>query len=103
VVQHCNPSESRKECSVSQQIQQVRPVRVAAQRQRELMAIIAQGEDEIVEWLDEEYVDMTGLSLPIDNPTSQLPVITVQEHLCAIWEDEVRSTKYYVYVCYSYE
>ena len=58
-------------------IAKVRPIRVAARRQRELMAIIASGEMEDVEWLDESHVETTGVSLP---PTTELfsglPVIT---------------------------
>jgi hypothetical protein len=55
---------------------QIRPIRIAARRQRELMAIIASGEMEDVEWLDESQVDTTGLTVPPQTPyTSRLPVI----------------------------
>lgn len=37
----------------------VRPVRVAARRQRELMCIISYMENEVPEWYDESDVDMT--------------------------------------------
>ena len=40
----------------------VRPVRIAAIRQRELMCVIKYSENvEDIEWLDEEEVDSTGL------------------------------------------
>ena len=42
-------------------VPKLRRVRVAARRQRELMAIIAAGEFEDAEWVDEDLVDLTGL------------------------------------------
>lgn len=57
-------------------IPKIRPIRVAARRQRELMTIIASGEMEDVEWLDESQVDTTGLTVPSHAPhASRLPVI----------------------------
>lgn len=47
-------------CGLQETIQPVRPVRIAARRQRELMAVIAYNEHEDVEWLDDEFVDLTG-------------------------------------------
>ncbi len=58
----------------------VRPKRIAAVRQRELMAIIASGELEDAEWLPEEEVDFTGLQLPVpSHSTGQLPVVDIQD------------------------
>ena len=57
-------------------IPKLRPIRVAARRQRELMAIIASGEMEDVEWLDESQVDTTGVDVPPVPSLSSLPVIT---------------------------
>ena len=45
-------------------IPKIRPIRVAARRQNELMTIIASGEMEDVEWLDEDQVDTTGVTMP---------------------------------------
>ena len=47
-------------CGVNDTGQTVRPVRVAARRQRKLMAIIAYQDMEDAEWLDEDFVDFTG-------------------------------------------
>lgn len=41
-------------------VQPVRPVRIAARRQRELMAIIAFDVMEDAEWLNDDFVDLTG-------------------------------------------
>ena len=57
-------------------IPKVRPIRVAARRQRELMVIIASGEMEDVEWLDHSQVDTTGVDMPPVSSLSSLPVIT---------------------------
>ena len=57
------------------QIQRTRLIRVAATRQRELMAIFVSGEMEDVEWLDESHVDMTGLAIPSQASTSLFPLI----------------------------
>ena len=44
----------------------IRPVRSAAQRQRELMAVIALRESEDIEWVneDEDLLDITEISVP---------------------------------------
>jgi hypothetical protein len=70
------------------QQQRIRPMRVAAKRQRELMAIIAHGEMLSAEWLDEENVDLSGVSVPqeIIQP-EPMPIITIEEHLTSPWED----------------
>ena len=66
------------------QPQRIRPKRVAAKRQRELMAIIAHGDGEMIstEWLDENDVDLSCVSIPqeIDQSTT-MPIITIEEHL----------------------
>ena len=57
-------------------IQKVRPIRVAARRQRELMAVIASGEMEDVEWLDEDQVDLRGVTMPpLATELSAIPVV----------------------------
>lgn len=50
-----------RQCGIQEEPPRIRPVRVAARRQRELMAVIVRGEAEDVEWLDEDDVDSTGI------------------------------------------
>ena len=58
------------------EVPKVRPIRVAARRQRELMAIIASGEMEDAEWVDESQVDTSGMHVPSGVEEScSLPVI----------------------------
>ena len=47
-------------------IPKIRPIRVAARRQNELMAIIASGEMEDVQWPDEDEVDTTSARITIE-------------------------------------
>ena len=75
---------SLDDTSVASCAHPTRPVRVAARRQRELMAVIASEENgEYCEWVDEEYVDVAGISDPPDRDTtsSVMPIITISEHL----------------------
>lgn len=69
-----------------------RPVRVAACRQRELMAVIAMHEEngEHVDWVDEDELDVTGIILPQeeDGDDNPMPVITMEEHFTGVWEEE---------------
>jgi len=51
-----------EQASPDQAIQRVRPLRIAAMKNRELMVVIASRENGTdVEWLDEEYVDVLKL------------------------------------------
>ena len=56
-----NLKEHLRACGVDDNIQRIRPVRIAARRQRELMAIIAFDDAEDAEWLDEDLVDLSRL------------------------------------------
>jgi hypothetical protein len=49
-----------RQCGITDEPRRVRQLRLAARRQRELMAVIAFGEFEDVEWLDEDVIDSTG-------------------------------------------
>ena len=51
----------------------IRPVRIAARRQRELMAVIALRGSEDIEWVheDEDHLDITEISVPTDNACRQ--------------------------------
>ncbi|CAM1314430.1 Uncharacterised protein r2_g2499 [Pycnogonum litorale] len=55
-----------------QQPRKVRPIRVAARRQRELMVVVREGME--LEWLDEEDVDSAGLAVP---PQPQCPIPSI--------------------------
>ena len=61
-----------------------RPLRVAARRQSQLMSIIASGEMEDVEWLGEDLVDTTGVTMPPPTALSTIPVIA--DFLEGPWE-----------------
>lgn len=69
----------------------IRPVRVAAKRQREIMAIIAINEqgDEDCEWIDVENVDLeeSALAQICKERNMLLPIVTIDEHLNSPWED----------------
>jgi hypothetical protein len=54
-------------CVTKQTIQCVRPVRAAAKRQRELMAVISCNEMEGVEWIDEGLMILQVFQLPVMN------------------------------------
>lgn len=69
----------------------MRPERVAARRQRELMAIIVSHEEsgtKDVEWFDEEDLDLNRIEIPEDNVNSRIPIITIDKHLAQPWEEE---------------
>ena len=73
-------------CGVQDIVTRIRLTRIAARRQRELMAIIAVNEAEDAEWLDEEDVDLVGIGMSINEPlVSPLPLVTISDHLHNIW------------------
>ena len=73
----------------SMPLPKVRPVRVAARRQRELMCIIATQTSASCEWRDEDEVDVTGLDIPPRDPEeSALPNANIPEWLQSPWMDE---------------
>ena len=69
----------------STQTTRIRPLRLAASQQRELMAVIARKENahsEDVKWLDEDEIDLSGSVLPgKDDGERLMPVITMDDHL----------------------
>ena len=66
----------------------VRPVRLAACRQRELMCAIKYLETTELEWYDEEHVDTTGLEEPpISTILTGTPIIPVEDR-SPIWETQ---------------
>ena len=67
----------------------IRPQRVAARRQRELMVIIANGENgESVDWIDKEELDLNRISIPEDDDNQTFPVYSMSEHFASPWENE---------------
>ena len=72
----------------------IRSMRVAAKRQRDLMAIIADRENADIlsaEWLDEDDVDLSDITVPQDDGNDKsvtMPIITIEEHLASAWEED---------------
>jgi len=67
----------------------IRPQRVAARRQRELMVIIANVEnEESLDWIDEEELDPNEISIPEDDDNQTFPVYSISEHFASPWENE---------------
>lgn len=68
------------------------PLRIAAVRQRELMAVIANVENgESADWFDESELDLTAISIPnedVGNMFDGFPVISLKSHFDSPWEDE---------------
>ena len=60
------------------------------------MAIIAHTENADIlsaEWLDEDDVDLSGITVPHTNDDGNdksvaMPIITIEEHLASPWEDD---------------
>ena len=80
----------RRTCGNTRQVvERVRPVRIAARRQRELMAIIVNSqENESTELIDEEDVDMAGLRIPSATPSEEIRVMSMNEHFNNPWIDK---------------
>lgn len=71
-------------------IQKKRPVRVAAKRQKEWLAIFLRNESTECEWIDENELDLSGVGtehLDLNNDL-QFPVVKTDSHLQNPWEDE---------------
>lgn len=90
VVQETTEPTQRGAKSSTAPSKRIRPIRIAAQRQREMMAIIANTENgqEDVEWIDEEDLDLTGVTIPEDNDEHLTPVISISKHLSSPWVDD---------------
>ena len=65
--------------------EKVRPQGFAARRQRELMCVMVNEEDETFEWHNEEDVETDGLLVPKETTTAHgTPIISKHS---AIWEE----------------
>lgn len=72
-------------------IKRIRPVRIAAVRQREMMAIISEEENSAsADWLDEEELDLGGIRISADVGSihNAMPIVTMVTHFSCPWEDE---------------
>ena len=68
-----------------------RPIRVAARRQRELMAIIAYEENRLeqADWIDEDLFDLEGVLVPPEIRTeTAMNVCLLEEHLRCPWVED---------------
>lgn len=71
----------------------IRPIRIAAKRQRELMAIISinDSNDEDCEWIEEEIVDVEQSEVEKVSGTPKLPqpIFEIDHCMSEIWEDYI--------------
>jgi hypothetical protein len=72
----------------------IRPIRVAARRQRELMVIIANSENgpEDAEWIEENELDLSGRipGYPVEADNTSVPLMPIcsfDDHYASPWEN----------------
>ena len=68
-----------------------RPIKVAARRQRELMAIIAYEENRLeqADWIDEDFLDLEGVLVPPEIRTeTAMNVCLLEEHFRCPWVED---------------
>lgn len=68
----------------------MRPVRVAARRQRELMTIIVaeSSKAEQCDWMDEDDLDLTNVSIPSETVKKRkIPIRSIDKHFSSPWEN----------------
>lgn len=65
----------------------IRPMRIAAQRQREMMAILVDDyNNEYAEWIDEDELDTQGVEIDLNDKESAEPsIISMEEHMKMPW------------------
>jgi len=67
----------------------IRSKRVAARLQRELMVIIANVEnEESIDWIDEEELDLNGISILEDDDNQTFPVYSISKHFATPCKNE---------------
>ena len=87
LVMLCSHSATHKQESIIPP-KRIRPQRVSARRQRELTVIIANEENgESVDWIEEEELDLNGISIPQDEQIRALPIYSIKEHFASPWEN----------------
>ncbi|GBM34691.1 hypothetical protein AVEN_233374-1, partial [Araneus ventricosus] len=58
-------------------------------RQQELIAVIAFTENvEFADWVDEDNIDIRGLTIPEDESNVKMPVCSMNKHIFSPWEEE---------------
>ncbi|GBM16430.1 hypothetical protein AVEN_94927-1 [Araneus ventricosus] len=71
------------------EVGRVRPLRIPAQKQQELMAVIIFTENlEFVDWVDEDDIDIRGLTISEGKRDVKMPVYSMNEHISTPWEEE---------------
>ena len=68
-----------------------RPIKVAARRQREMMAIIANEQNRLeqADWIDEDLLDLEGVLVPPEIMTeTAMHVYLLEEHLQCPWVED---------------
>lgn len=78
----------------SAQIKKIRPIRIAAKRANELLAVIAlndQHEEEFCEWLDKDLVESDFDIIGMDEIHNDLnmPVLNINDVMSCPWEDDI--------------
>ncbi|GBO40724.1 hypothetical protein AVEN_212013-1 [Araneus ventricosus] len=69
------------------EVGRVKPLRIAAHRQQELMAVIAFTENvEFEDCVDEDDIDIRGLTIPEDESDVKMPVYSMNENISSPWE-----------------
>lgn len=79
-------NDHKKVHNVSSSIKKVRPIRIAAKRQRELMAVIARDHQLDCEWLDEDEVDSDELP-PLNEKPLEFPTVNRELHMQSPWKE----------------
>ena len=68
-----------------QVVHKLRPIRVAARRQWELIAIVDAEEFDDAEWIGEDHAKLTGV-IPVETVvTSGIPVMDMTTHFVNSW------------------
>lgn len=68
----------------------LRPVRTAAKRAREVLAVMIQNEE--LEWVDEDYIEFDSSQLEMKQAKKtdeSMAVICIEKHMSVPWEDEI--------------
>ncbi|GBM33287.1 hypothetical protein AVEN_101623-1 [Araneus ventricosus] len=71
------------------EVGRVRPLGIAARRQQELVAVITFTETvEFADWVDEDVIDIRGLTISEDESVVKMPVYSMNEHIYSPWKEE---------------
>ncbi|GBN87169.1 hypothetical protein AVEN_142987-1 [Araneus ventricosus] len=67
------------------EVGRIRPLLIAARRQQELMAVITFTENvEFADWVDEDNIDIRGLTISEDESDVKMPVCSFIEHISSM-------------------